>query len=247
MTGRGAAGCVCAALALTGCESTQTRSARLKANASSQAVEQGLQITRDNPDVRVEAATVLTDPRSKRSAAVITLHNTSGRLAAALPLVFELRDAGGQDVYTNASPGAAGDLVTVPSLAPGERLTWVNDAITGVAGARSVAARVGVPAQPATVPRAPRLRVGKVHLRTDPVDGLTAVGRVVNLSTVTQERLVIFAHATRGGRVVAAGRAIVPILKPGAKGATFTVFFVGNPRGAKLELQAPAVELEAAR
>lgn len=70
---------------------------------------------------------------------------------------------------------------------------------------------------------------------------MTAAGRVVNPSSIAQDRLAIFVTAQRGGRVVAAGRAVVPLLKPGAKGARFTVFFVGDPTGARLRADAPQV------
>jgi len=55
---------------------------------------------------------------------------------------------------------------------------------------------------------------------------------------------VISCVARRGGRVVAAGRAIVDRL--GAKGTKpqlFRIFFIGNPKGAKLTLFAPPTVL----
>jgi hypothetical protein len=234
-----------APLALAGCESTQTRSARLRAAASHRAPERKLQIARTNPDVRIAAATLVNDARAGRSAAVVELHNTSRRTLAALPLLFTVTGAGGKKLFSNDLPGASPDLTTVPSLAAGDTLTWVNDAIVGVRGGSAVDARVGEPAKPvataATSP--PRLRVSGVRLERDPIDGVTAVGRIVNASSIAQERLVIFATARRGARIVAAGRAVVPVLRPGAKGARFTLFFVGDPTGAKLRLQAPAVSL----
>jgi hypothetical protein len=232
-----------APLALASCESSQTRSARLRAAASHRATEHGLRIARPNPDVRVAAASLVND--AGRSAAVVELRNTSRRTLAALPLLFTVTGAGDRKLYSNDLPGASADLTTVPSLPAGDTLTWVNDAIVGVRGGRAVAARVGVPATPvpaATTPT-PRLRLSGVHLERDPVDGVTAVGRVVNASSIPQQRLVIFATARRGGRIVAAGRAVVPLVRPGAKGARFAVFFVGDPTGAKLRLQAPAVSL----
>lgn len=245
--GRAAICClgVCTALALAGCESSQSKSARLRSQAQRSAPEQGLRITRVNPDVEVVESTVLTDASTKRSAAVITLHNRSRREVAALPLVFSLTDTGGRHVYTNASPGASSDLTTVPSLPPGGTLSWVHNAITDIAGAARVDARVGLGA--AAPGRAPALRITKLHLDSDPIDGTTVVGTVVNASRVAQERLVIFGVARRGGKVVAAGRAIVPTVKPGPKGARFTIFFVGDPRGAKLSVAAPPVSFGGAR
>jgi hypothetical protein len=234
-----------APLALAGCESTQARSARLRAAASHRAPERGLQIARTNPDVRVAAATLVNDARAGRSAAVVELRNTSRRTLAALPLLFTVTGAGGKKLFSNDLPGASADLTTVPSLAAGDSLTWVNDAIVGVPGGRAVDARVGEPAKPvpAAATSPPRLRVSGVHLERDPIDGVTAVGRIVNASSIPQQRLVIFATARRGARIVAAGRAVVPVLRPGAEGARFTLFFVGDPTGAKLRVQAPAVSL----
>jgi len=239
--------CIAAAavLVLSGCESSQSTSARLRSEAKRSAPERGLRITRVSPDVRVTASTVLTDVKAKRSAAVITLHNTSSRAQTALPLVFTVTDAGGRQLFTNASPGASADLTTVPSLPPGATLAWVDNAIVNVTGATGVDAKVGVGKAAASA--VPRLRLAKVKLETDPVDGTTAVGKVFNESKLAQQRLVIFAVARRGGKIVAAGRAVVPTVKPGPKGASFTIFFVGNPRGARLSVSAPPVSFGGAR
>lgn len=235
---------VLATFALAACESSQSRSARLRAAAGNRPTERGLQIGRANPDVRIEAATLINDEKAGRSAAVVELRNTSAHPLAALPLLFTVTGADGKQLFSNNLPGASADLTTVPSIAPGDTLTWVNDAIVGVAGGKAVDARVG---EPATAPTAgvapPRLRLSKVRLETDPIDGVTAVGRVVNPSQVPQERLVIFATARRGSAIVAAGRGVVPVVKPGDASAPFKVFFVGDPTGAKLKLQAPAVSL----
>ncbi|MEJ7798147.1 MAG: hypothetical protein WKF42_06580 [Solirubrobacteraceae bacterium] len=249
MSGGGLAITACAGavavLGLSACESSQSESARQRAAAQRAAPEQGLRIARANSDVRVTASTVLTDPEAKRSAAVVTLRNTSRRTQAALPLLFTLTDAEGKKVFSNDSAGASADLTKVPSLAPGATLTWVHDVIIDVAGATGVKARIGVGTK--TPRKPPRLRLSDVRLESDPVDGVTATGKVFNDSTVVQERLVIFAVARRGAKIVAAGRSVVPTLKPGRKGARFTLFFIGNPRGAKLSLAVPPVSFEGAR
>ena len=245
MIRRGFVAMVCvAAMTTAGCESSQTRSARLKAAAVDRAPEQAITIARPNPDVRVTATAIVNDAQAKRSAAVITLRNTSRRPLAGMALLFEVRDGAGRQVFTNNSAGASLDLVSVPSLAPGATLTWVDDAIVNVNSGRDVTARVG--AARAAVPagtRLPSLRISAVQVQRDPGGAATAVGRVVNSSSVAQERLVVFATARRGARIVAAGRAVVPLLKPGPKGARFTVFFVGDPAGATISLQVPPVSL----
>ena len=233
---------VLAALVLSACESSQSRSARLRSEAGSQPVEKGLSIGAANPDVRVEDTTIINDEEAGRSAAVVTVRNTSGRLLAALPLVFTVTGADGGKLFTNNLPGSSPDLVTVPSLAAGDTLSWVDDAIVGVTGGRAVDARVGAPAKTAAATSAPRLRISGVRLERDPIDGVTAEGRIENRSATVQERLVIFATARRAKKIVAAGRAVVPSVKARAT-EKFVVFFVGDPTGAKLELEAPAVNL----
>lgn len=235
------------ATTLGGCESSQTRSARLKAASSSSAPEERLKIARSSQDVHVTSSTVLTDKSAQRSAAVITLRNTSNRPQAALPLLFELTDAAGKQVFMNNSPGASTDLVSVPSLAPRATLAWVDDAIVNVRGARDVKARVGATTGPSVPSEVPSLRISGTKLERDESGVVTAVGRIVNTSTLPQERLVVFASARRGSKIVAAGRAVVPMLKPGAKGSRFTLFFVGDPTGAKLSFQAPPVNLGASK
>ncbi|MEA2218030.1 MAG: hypothetical protein QOJ35_656 [Solirubrobacteraceae bacterium] len=244
MIRRAALATLCVAVTtMAGCESSQTRSARLRAAAAKIAPERGLRIAHVSPNVSVTATTVLTDAAAKRSVAVITLRNTSHRPLTALALLFTLTDAAGRKVFTNNSAGASTDLVSVPSLAPGATLAWVDDAIVNVTGARRVEARVGAStgAPRAAGAPAPSLRISGVRLERDPGGGVTAVGRIVNGSAIAQDRLVVFATARRAGRIVAAGRAVVPLLKPGHKGARFTVFFVGDPSGARLRLQAPPV------
>lgn len=240
-----ACGGAVAALALSGCESSQSKSAELKSQAKRSAPEVGLKIERVNPDVRVTTATVLTDARSKRTAAVITLRNTSRSAHAALPLLFTLSDGAGKKLFSNGSPGASADLISVPSLPAGGTLTWVDDAIVNVAGAARVDASVGVGTLAKGAP--PHLRLEKVAMHHDSIDGYTATGTIFNDSAIAQARLVIYAVARRAGKIVAAGRAVVPSLKKGPKGARFTIFLVGDANSAKLTLAAPPVNLGGTR
>jgi hypothetical protein len=65
-----------------------------------------------------------------------------------------------------------------------------------------------------------------------------AAGGVTNASKIDQRDLVVYAVARKRGRIVAAGRAILPEVSPGAKVA-FQRFFVGDPRSARIEASAP--------
>ena len=67
-------------------------------------------------------------------------------------------------------------------------------------------------------------------------------GTVRNRSTVTQQDLVVYAVARRGGKIVAAGRAVLPEVAAGAS-VPFQAFLVGEPSGARLEASAPPTTL----
>jgi hypothetical protein len=77
--------------------------------------------------------------------------------------------------------------------------------------------------------------------------GAYAKGTIANRSSVAQKRIVITCVARDGGRVVAAGRAVIDRLEPAAslkKPTTFTVFFIGDPRQARLDCSAPPTVLD---
>ena len=90
----------------------------------------------------------------------------------------------------------------------------------------------------------PRFAISGVSLQSD-AGSVFAKGTIVNRSKVAQKRLTIFCVARKGDKVVAAGRGILDVLPPaGAKPSRFTVFFIGNPKGAKLSFSAPPTVLE---
>jgi hypothetical protein len=84
----------------------------------------------------------------------------------------------------------------------------------------------------------PRVSVGGVHTFADPTNGVGVEGTVTNSSKVAQQKLVVYVVARRGGRIVAAGRAVLPEV-PAARGTPFQVFCIGSPQGAQLEASAP--------
>jgi hypothetical protein len=67
---------------------------------------------------------------------------------------------------------------------------------------------------------------------------VSAVGKITNHSPILQRKLVLYCIATRGGRIVAAGRGGIERLRPN-KPTRYTVFFIGNPKGAQLIVAAP--------
>jgi len=222
-------------VALAGCESTQSKSARLERAAQSAKHETGLSITREASEIAVEGTTLLQTDAG--AATVVELVNRSKGSLVALPIGIAVRDAGGKSVYANDAPGLDASLVQVPALAPGEKLGWVNDQVTLAEPGKAVEARVGVGAKPGPA-ELPVMEISDLKTETDAGGSLAIVGTVANRSQVAQKRLVVFAVARKGGRIVAAGRAIVDELAAG-KSTHFSAFPIGDPAGARLSAAAP--------
>jgi hypothetical protein len=225
-----------ALLALPGCESTREQAAKFAQQGSKAFQAKGLQVTRQSRDVRVLERTVVSDANG--TAAVVVLRNTGTRALAEVPIAISVRDARGKVVWRNDAPGLESGLTHVALIAPGQTVTWVNDQVQPVGGKpASVAATVGA-GQPAPAnAMGVHMTVGTASLQGDPVSGVTAGGQVTNGSSIDQPNLVVAAVARNGGKIVAAGRAIVPLLKAHGHDR-FQVYFIGNPTGAQLQLAA---------
>ncbi|GAC1438881.1 MAG: hypothetical protein NVSMB51_15710 [Solirubrobacteraceae bacterium] len=228
---------------LSACESTQSQSARLAKHAAKIATATGQSVTQANSSVKILGTSLLQS--SNGTAAVIALQNTSPRPLVSLPIEIMVNDAKGATVFKNDSAGLEPSLVQVPLLAPGKPSYWVNDQILGGKSGSTVKAIVGdTKRRPAAA--LPRITVSGAHIQIDPANGAELVGTVRNESNIQQVKLTVFGVAVKGGRVVAAGRAGIPLLPPAAKSPKpvhFAIFFIGDPRGAKLELSAPPTTL----
>jgi len=219
---------VFAALALAGCESSQAKSARLARAAKGATKETGLVVTRANPDVKIVASTVVHDRYG--AAAVVELRTK--RTQADLPVALEVA------AYRNDSPGLEHWLTHVPLVQAGERAFWVDDQIQA-AGAIDV--KVGMPKRAAPA-KLPRLVPTGLVLEPDPSGAFTR-GRLRNDSAIEQHRLMVYGVAELHGKVVAAGRAGIERLKAHGR-STFKVFWIGDPKGAKVHVFAPPTVLE---
>ena len=229
------------ALAVSACESTQAKSARLKADGAQQlAAERGLDVRSQNPDVKVLATAVVHDENG--AAVVVELRNRTQRPLGRVPVAIDVRDGDGETVYANDVPGLDPSLVEATGVPAGGELLWVNDQVATNGTPTSVEAVVGRE-RGAPTRELPRIAAGAPRLATDSVTGVEAIGRVTNRSRVDQRRLVVSVVARRGGKVVAAGRSIVARLAAG-KSAPYHVFFIGDPRGAQLAVAAPPTVLE---
>ncbi len=228
------------ALLPAGCASTQERSAQIRAAAKARPQAQAFVVGRRNLDVHLGRSTILRDANGV--AVVFPLRLRGSRAAQGrVPISFELLAADGRRVYRNDTPGLDASLVEAPVLEPRRELLWVDDQIRPERPPARARARIGR-ARSAVRGAPPRIRVGALRLGSDPTEGVAVKGSVTNASGVEQKRLVVFVVARRGARIRAAGRSIVPRLKP-EESVKFTAFLIGDPRGARLQAAAPPTTL----
>lgn len=222
------------ALALSGCETTQEESAKLEKTAKHFALaHRGLTITHASTQVHVPEATVVHS--SEGAAAVVTVTNTSSHALHSVPIAITIKSSGGQTVYQNNAPGLETALTEVSSLPGHGTVTWVDDQVPTAGQPASVSAVVGV--SPAASGLEPRIEVQGTRLTEASTGEVT--GTLRNRSNIAQQKLVVYVVARRAGRIVAAGRAVLAEIAPGAS-VPFQAFLVGSPTGAKLEASAPA-------
>jgi len=230
---------VLVAAGLSACQTTQELSAQRAKQAKKLSKVRKLTIGRLNQDVHVRHTALVQDRNG--IAVVVELRNT-GSTQARLPLAVSVTDANGKALYRNDIAGLEDSLVSMPVLERGQDSFWVNNQVTAAGKPVKVHAQVGA-AKAGTPASIPRFRIADVTVDSD-ADGVFARGTIANESKIAQRRLAIFCMARKGSKVVAAGRAMVDALPPaGAKPTTFTVFFIGNPKGAKLSFSAPATVL----
>lgn len=219
-----------------GCETNAQRSAKLEKErlAHPVAVQRGLTVARQSTVIRIVGSQVVHGPSG--TAAVVTLRNVSSRPLRDAPIAITVTAAAGAR-YQNNAPGLDPSLTSVALLQPGAQTVWIDDQVQVAGAPRAMSARVGE-AQTVTG-QVPQLGVAGVHTFEEPGSGEGAAGTVVNHSTVSQQEVVVYVLARRAGRVVAAGRAILPELAAG-QSASFQAYLIGSPRGAALEASAPA-------
>jgi hypothetical protein len=238
---RAAAPLLVAALALSACQTTQELSAQRAGQAKKLVNQKGLTVGTVNPDVAVAATSIVQDKNG--IAAVVELRNTGKVAQAGLPVSIAVTDAKGKRLYRNDVAGLEDSLVSMALLTKGEDAFWVNNQITATGTPAKVQARVGA-AKGKAPARLPSFAISGVSLQSDS-GSVFAKGTIVNRSKVAQKRLTIFGVARKGSKIVAAGRGILDALPPaGAKPTPFTLFFIGNPKGAKLSFSAPPTVLQ---
>lgn len=219
------------ALVLSGCESTQDKSANIAAELGPVAQEEGLKIAKRSEDVRVLSATLLSDENG--SAVVVELRNDSSRDLADVPLLIDVLDAKGKSVYRNDIPGIEPALASVPLVPAGGDVFWVHDQVLAAGKPASVKATAGAGGEVFSG-KPPAVAVSDPKLESDRFTGVAAGGEVVNESGEDIERVLLYAVARQGGRIVAAGRGAIEPLKGTPKPAPYNIYFIGDPAGAEL-------------
>lgn len=233
------------ALVVTGCESTQDKSAKIAAELGPVQQEKGLKIGKESKDVEVVSAKLLSDANG--AAAVVRLRNRSKDDLVGVPIEVDVLDAKGRSVYTNTIPGIELALAAVPFVEAGGEVAWVHDQILASGKPAKVEVKVGEGGRPFDG-KQPRVSVSQPKLEGDPYSGILAGGNVANEAGEDLDRLLLYAVATKGGEVVAAGRGAIEPFKDKPKPQPYNIYFIGDPRGADLEISEfptiPGYELE---
>jgi hypothetical protein len=231
-----ALGAVATVLALCGCQSTQDQSAELQRAAKHDVLAtQGVSVSKENPSVKVLQSTIVHS--SSGTAVVVALRNTSTRILENAPIEVTVRDAHGGPLYQNNGPGLEPSLTRVSLLLPGQETIWVDDQVTASGVPASATALVGEATQASG--GVPQLSIAGTRLSAEAGAEATLSGSVANHSRTTQQNLVVYAVARRGGKIVAAGRAVLPEIATGTN-VPFQIYFVGDPSGAQIQTSAPA-------
>ncbi len=230
-----------AALALTGCETSAEKSAKLERQARLAAAKEpsstpspAAALTRPSRNLAVGKITILHGPEGY--AAVVPLRNTSGETLHDVPIVLKVIATDGSTLYSNAAPGEAAGLAAAPLIEAHGQLDWIDDQIQAAGQVKGATATAGE--VPAVSGQLPKLSVRDAQLVAGSSSEPAVEGEVVNHSSVPQSELVVYAIARRAGTIVAAGRAVLEQV-PAGDAVRFQAFFVGDPSGAKLEVTAP--------
>ncbi len=216
-----------------GCETTQEKSAKLEVSGAGLAQTDTVKLTASNREIEVVDKTVLTDQYG--TAVIVRLRNTGTQPQVDVPIQVDIKDPKGKSVFKNDTEGLEDGLLNIQVIEPGKETWWVHDQVfpTGKAAGFDVTIGKSDLPPPASIPK---LTATKPEINEDPVSGIEVQGEITNESEVEQTDLLIYAVATKGGKVVAAGRGLIPKLKTGPKGEPYNIFFIGDPKGADIEV-----------
>ena len=223
-------------LGASGCETTQQQSAKIARTLGHQSAIAGTtRLGAANRDVRIEQEVLLT--AAGQSAVALKLTNTSTRTQTDFPVLIEVLDAKGSAVYRNNTSGIEPSIQQFALLAPHATAWWVDNEVLASGGVpKTATGQLGAATAPA--PGAVPSITTEAVSASDSFPGPHVSVTVRNRSTIAQRQLPVYAVARRGGRVVGAGRGIIPSLAPGA-GAQVQVPMVGSVSESTISLTVP--------
>lgn len=219
-----------------GCESTQSKSAKLEAGGAELAKVDRVDVGAANKSIELLDQKLLTDEYG--SAVVLRVRNQSGQGQADVPVAISVKNAKGKPIYRNNVEGLEAGLLGIGLIGPGETAFWVHDQVLANGKPASVDALIGT-AEGKYPAKVPQIEVSDPTLENDPVSGMFVSGTVTNKSAVEQVDLLLSAVAMKGDKVVAAGRGLIPKLKTDGKPESYRIYFIGDPTGARVEVTAP--------
>jgi hypothetical protein len=225
-------------LTLTACSSSQDKARAIRERAELTAPKP-LVIAKPNKDVKVGETTLLHDENG--DAVVVPLTNESNQMMVSVPILIDIKDAKGTTVYKNDTAGIDYALNHVAVIEPHETFYWVNDQLTGEG--KNVKVKVGEPESKPPAGPLPRYTVSDPRFGND-FSGVKVSGTVKTESKTDQSHLILFAVARQGGKIVAAGRGQIKKLKHDAKPAPYVIYFIGDPTGSDVTIQAPPTTFE---
>jgi len=227
-----AAAGLAAALGLAACESNIDRSAKIAAQGHHAITDTQVKVGAVNRGVHVVSTSLVRGDGGAQAVAVRL--RADGGAQAAVPVSLTVKGAGGATAYTNGLAGIQPSLQQIALVMPGRDVWWVDDQVSGATGAGSIHVRLGAGR---LVRRVPDVTASAVHMTGDS-SGRYLTGTLINRSGVAQADLPLFAVALRGGRVVAAGRAIIGRLAatPSPVRNAFSLYFVGAPGDAQIDV-----------
>jgi hypothetical protein len=220
---------------LAACESTQDKSAKLEVQGAEIAKVEKIKIGAANQSVDVVETTLLTDEYG--SAVALRLKNNSPEAQVEVPVGLVVKNAKGKSLYRNDIQGLEDGLIRVPIVEGNSEGWWVHDQVLVTQAPKIAEATLGKPEAQAPA-KIPRIDVSPPFLETDPGSGMNVTGKVTNKSNVEQIDLLLYAVATKGGKVVAAGRGLIPKLKTDGKSESYRIYFIGDPKNADIEVVA---------
>jgi len=221
------------ALTVSGCETTQEVSAKIGLRLGHQSAKTGTtRIGAANRSVRVVTTALIP---GNPAAVALELTNTTARAQAAIPILIDVKDAKGAVVYRNDTKGIEVSIQQLALLGVHATAWWVdNEVLAGASAGATVEAKVGAAGG---APRAaPAITVAGVSA-SNAFPGPHVDVTLHNRGASGRSGLAVYAVAIRGGKVVGAGRALVPELGPGASAAA-EIPMTGTVSGAKISITA---------